>query len=132
MRCGSAHHQSRVVQKIVMFALQDSSPLLAAAAAGRGSAMRVLLSAGALPDAPDVTGAAALMVAAAHGHVACMELLLGFDAGKPQSLCHGGLQATKPLPWEVASHKTSAMGGCKPQNLCHGVLGHGDRRHGQG
>ena len=62
--------------------LQDSSPLLAAASAGQGSAVGALLSGGALPDAPDVTGVTALMAAAGQGHLDCMDVLLGFDAGK--------------------------------------------------
>ena len=66
--------------------MQDSSPLLAAAAAGQGSAVGALLSAGALIDAPDVTGVTAMMAAAAQGHVDCMQILLGFHAGK-QALC---------------------------------------------
>jgi len=63
--------------------MQDSSPLLAAAAAGQGSAVGALLSGGALIDAPDVTGVTAMMAAAAQGHVDCMQILLGFHAGKP-------------------------------------------------
>lgn len=62
--------------------MQDSSPLLAAAAAGQGSAVAALLTGGALPDAPDVTGVTAMMAAAAEGHVDCMRILLGFNAGK--------------------------------------------------
>ncbi len=63
--------------------MQDSSPLLAAAAAGQGSAVGALLSGGALIDAPDVTGVTAMMAAAAQGHFECMQILLGFHAGKP-------------------------------------------------
>ena len=44
--------------------------------------MGALLSGGALPDAPDVTGVTALMAAAGQGHLDCMDVLLGFDAGK--------------------------------------------------
>ena len=82
--------------------MQDSSPLLAAAAAGQGSAVGALLSAGALIDAPDVTGVTAMMAAAAQGHVDCMQILLGFHAGKPCVNTPRGLRAQGG--WGTVSH----------------------------
>lgn len=80
--------------------MQDSSPLLAAAAAGQGSAVRALLSGGALIDAPDVTAVTAMMAAAAQGHVDCMQILLGFHAGKPciYKLCNTPSHCA-PISW---------------------------------
>jgi ankyrin repeat protein len=80
--------------------MQDSSPLLAAAAAGQGSAVGALLSGGALTDAPDVTGGTAMMAAAAQGHVDCMHILLGFHAGKPcvHTPCDTSSHCA-PIPW---------------------------------
>lgn len=62
--------------------LQDSSPLLVAAAAGQGSAAQALLAGGALVDATSSTGETAMIVAATHGHVQCMELLQACNAGR--------------------------------------------------
>ncbi len=83
--------------------MQDSSPLLAAAAAGQGSAVRALLSGGALIDAPDVTGVTAMMAAAAQGHVDCMQILLSFHAGKlcVHTSCHSPSHRCAPITWGI-------------------------------
>ena len=83
--------------------MQDSSPLLAAAAAGQGSAVRALLSGGALTDTPDVTGVTAMMAAAAQGHVDCMQILLSFHAGKlcVHTRCHSPSHRCAPITWGI-------------------------------
>lgn len=62
--------------------LQDSSPLLVAAAAGQAHTTQALLAGGALVDAPSSTGETAMIVAAAHGHVRCMAVLQAYNAGR--------------------------------------------------
>ena len=62
--------------------LQDSAPLLVAAAAGQGQAAQALLAGGALVDAPSSTGGTAMIAAATDGHIQCMEVLQAHNAGR--------------------------------------------------
>ena len=50
--------------------------------------MQALLEGRALVDGPDAKGKTALMAAASAGHIACMEVLLSFDAGRHPLSCH--------------------------------------------
>ncbi len=78
--------------------------------------MGALLSGGALPDAPDVAGVTAMMAAAAHGHIDCMDVLLGFDAGK----------IAYPLGHQLHTHNVTCS---KQQQTAEGFLQASDRVH---
>lgn len=62
--------------------LQDSTPLLVAAAAGQAHTTQALLAGGALVDSPGSTGETALIVAATHGDIRCMAVLRAYNAGR--------------------------------------------------
>ena len=91
--------------------------MLAAAAAGQGDAMQALLDGGALVDASSSTGETAMMAAASHGHVHCMEVLQAFSAGRHSSF-HSWLQV-----WDSLIAVPGPTMGCNEScHMCYKLL----------